>query len=445
MRAAAHGSQKPTFSTPHIGHTGMTVSAIVCVQPSHTNTRRVVLSSGHGHTGHAASDMTTGTSLQMATATSPQTIHFLTTSVDRCAPHPRQQSVTCSPARRLHATMSAYSFSFAGATSACGPRWEKATSIGAGTATLPLIRRSGNVDVEASLALIARCAFDADGALTRMCPTLIVAITSGVGCAVLDVLLARAGKRRKQPTRRKGVKLPCTSVFHSATTDSASTTASRANNMCKACFHYTLCAERAAWPRTRDLANRVTEPAASAFCALATPGCRAKIVSAAAGPHDLCYALVMHKMPSADAWRALPCANTINRIRRSRAKDDICNVLTEVVEIGWAPLVSARPLFSGPDLYQCQNVLLLGSMVAVCRTTVVVHTAAVTGTGPVDQMTWAELQRAVAGGVVHGCNDNAAPPFQMLVAAAACFVNVTLCGPGNDYTVPPALIKTVCG
>jgi hypothetical protein len=215
--------------------------------------------------------------------------------------------------------------------------------------------------------------------------------------------------------------------------------------MCKACFHYTLCAERAAWPLVRELAHRVTEPAASAFCALAAPGCRAKIVSAAAGPHDLCYALVVNNKPSADAWRALPCANTINRIHRSRAKDDICNILAKVVEVGWAPLVSARPRFSGPDLYQCQNVLLLGSMVAVCRTTVVVHTETTTGKGPVDQMTWAELQRAVAGGVVYGHNDTAAPPFQMLVAAAACFANITLCGPTNQCVVPPALIETVGG
>ena len=344
--------------------------------------------------------------------------------------------------------MSAYSFSFAGVTSACGRRWEKATALGPGPAALPLLRRAGKVDADGSIALLARCTFDADGALTRMCPTLIVAIADGVGCATLDVLLARAGKRRKHPARRKGVKLPCTSVFHSATTDSPSTRASRANRMCKKCYAHTLCAERAGWPLTKQLAGRVAEPAGSAFLALSAPGCRAKLVNEAAGPHDLSCALVMESAPGADAWRALPCAETLCQIWRSRARDAICNVLPKVIEAGWAPLVTARSLFSGPHLYQCQDVLLLGSMVTACRATVVVNTATPTGNGPADQMTWAELERAVASGAIYGNTTNAAPPFQMMVAAAGCgthLKHLTLSGPGNNYTVPAALIEIVDG
>jgi hypothetical protein len=140
---------------------------------------------------------------------------------------------------------------------------------------------------------------------------------------------------------------------------------------------------------------------------------------------------------------------TIHQIQRSLAKESIKDILPRVVDAGWAPFVYRRSLFSGPDLYHCQDVLLLGSMVAACRATIVVHTentdAENTGVGPVDQMTWAELHRAVATGTVYGDLNNAAPPFQMLVAAAACFENITLHGPANLCTVPPALIKIVKG
>lgn len=159
----------------------------------------------------------------------------------------------------------------------------------------------------------------------------------------------------------------------------------------------------------QTLSDRVTEPAASAFKALMTEGCRAQIVSAAAGPHDLSYAMVLNGKPGADAWRALPCTPTLARIERSTEKDQIKRVLPAVIDIGWAQFAHCRTVFTGPDLYQVDGVLLLGTMVDACKAQVQVNTnVAVPNT-----MTWTELGRAVKSGAVEGRLDDAAPPFRL--------------------------------
>lgn len=340
--------------------------------------------------------------------------------------------------------MSAYSFTFAGATVQCGRRWTKPARVGPGMGALPMLRRSGNIDVESSVALLAMCVFDPDGSLTRMCPTLIVALAAGVGASVFDPLLARAGMHRTHAPRHRGATTPCTSVFHSSMTEPSFTVGSRANHMCKPCFRFTLCAEQAAWPLVRQMESRVGEPLSSALRALAVPGCRATIVAAAAGDHDLCYSLVLKTLP-ADAWRALPCAETLHRILRSKLKDDILSAIPTLVDIGWVPLKSTRATFGGPDVYFCQNTLVLGSVIATCRLTLTIHTAGCVGTGPVDKMSWAELAHAAKCGTIYGVLDGASPPFRLLVASAAHFANVTLHGPSDHTAIPLALMELVNG
>lgn len=344
--------------------------------------------------------------------------------------------------------MSAYSFSFAGAKSVCGKQWARATVVGRGEGVLPLLRRSGNVDAAGAVALMAHSRFDADGRLERMDPALIVALTRGVGETVTDELLARAGATRKRAKPQKTGGAQCSSAYHRHNTDPQTTPASRAHKMCSTCYRHERIATSAAWPLVARLDGRVSNKARDAFAALHAPGCRGRIVAAAAGGHDLAFAWALKGNLTANAWQALPCTQTLVTIERSRAKEHILEALPEVIATGWAqcePFARARKLFRGPDLYHDKKTLLLGTAVATCRRTVTIHTAGTTGAGPVDKATWAELERAAEQGAVHGTLKGAAAPFLALVAAADYFPNITVVGPTQPLELPALLVSLVTG